>query len=80
MHRWGNEKSEVCGWLRQRSHDVILRKLNFGTQSTSGRRFVERMVTVVETTRRQGTNAFEWLTEAVRAKLSARPGPGLVSE
>jgi hypothetical protein len=32
---------------------VIWRKLSFGTQSAAGSRFVERMLTVIETTRRQ---------------------------
>lgn len=59
-------------------HAVIWRKLSFGTQSAGGSRFVERMLTVIETTRRQGTNAFEWLTDAVRAKLDGRPAPGLL--
>jgi len=53
--------------------------LSFGTQSASGSRFVERMLTVVETGRRQNRNVFEWLTEAVRAKLSGQPGPGLLA-
>jgi transposase len=60
-------------------HAVIWRKLSFGTQSASGSHFVERMLTVIETTRRQKINAFEWLTEAVRAKLEGRVGPGLVA-
>jgi transposase len=47
-------------------HAVIWRKLSFGTQSAAGSRFVERMLTVIETARRRGVNAFEWLTEAVR--------------
>jgi len=60
-------------------HAVIWRKLSFGTQSASGSRFVERMLTVIETSRRQGINAFEWLTEAVQAKLSGQPAPGLLA-
>ena len=48
-------------------HAVIWRKLSFGTQSASGSRFVERLLTVIETCRRQQRNAFAWLTEAVRA-------------
>ena len=56
-------------------HAVIWRKLSFGTQSAAGSRFVERMLTVIETCRRQNRNAFEWLTDAVRAKLGGRPAP-----
>jgi transposase len=58
-------------------HAVIWRKLSFGTQSAAGSRFVERMLTVVETGRRVGRNVFQWLTEAVRARLSGQPGPTL---
>ena len=46
-------------------HAVIWRKLSFGTQSAAGSRFVERMLTVVETCRRRGINAFAWLTKAM---------------
>lgn len=60
-------------------HAVIWRKLSFGTQSAGGSRFVERMLTVIETTRRRGTNAFEWLTEAVQAKLNGQVGPKLLA-
>ena len=33
-----------------------LRKLSFGTQSAAGSRFVETMLTVIETCRQQGRN------------------------
>jgi hypothetical protein len=61
-------------------HAVIWRKLSFGTQSASGSRFVERMLTVVGTGRRQGHNVFEWLTEAVRAHFTGATGPSLLHE
>jgi hypothetical protein len=60
-------------------HAVIWRKLSFGTQSAAGSRFVERMLTVIETTRRQGINVFEWLTETVRANLSGQTSPNLLA-
>ena len=59
-------------------HAVIWRKLSFGTQTASGSRFVERMLTVVETGRRQNRNVFEWLTKAVRAKLEGKASPSLL--
>ena len=59
-------------------HAVIWRKLSFGTQSAAGSRFVERMLTVVETGRRQKRNVFEWLTEALRAKLEGKASPSLL--
>jgi arylsulfatase A-like enzyme len=60
-------------------HAVIWRKLSFGTQSAAGSRFVERMLTVIETCRRLARNAFAWLTEAVRAAFSGRPTPPLLA-
>lgn len=56
-------------------HAVIWRKLSFGTQSASGSRFVERLLTVIETCRRQGRHVFAWLTEAVRARLGGQAAP-----
>jgi hypothetical protein len=60
-------------------HAVIWRKLSFGTQSASGSRFVERLLTVIETGRRQGRDVFAWLTEAVQAHLGGRPVPSLLA-
>jgi transposase len=59
-------------------HAVIWRKLSFGTQSAAGSRFVERMLTVIETCRRQNRNVYAWLTDAVQARLAARPTPSLL--
>ena len=58
-------------------HAVIWRKLSFGTQSASGSRFVERMLTVIETCRRQKKDVYAWLTETVKAHLAKQPGPSL---
>jgi transposase len=60
-------------------HAVIWRKLSFGTQSAAGSRFVERMLTIIETCRRAGRNAFAWLTEAVRAHSYREPAPPLLA-
>jgi transposase len=59
-------------------HAVIWRKLSFGTQSASGSRFVERMLTVIETCRRQKRNVFTWLTETVSAHYQGQPPPSLL--
>jgi transposase len=59
-------------------HAVIWRKLSFGTQSAAGSRFVERMLTVIETCRRRGRNVYAWLTEAVRAWLGGQAAPALM--
>jgi transposase len=60
-------------------HAVIWRKLSFGTQSAAGSRFVERMLTVIETCRRAGRNAFAWLAEAVRAHFHREPALPLLA-
>ncbi len=59
-------------------HAVIWRKLSFGTQSARGSRFVERLLTVVETCRRQQRNAFTWLTESLQAHHNLQPTPSLL--
>jgi len=59
-------------------HAVIWRKLSFGTQSANGSRFVETMLTVIETCRQQHRNAFEYLTAAVQAHLAGQPAPSLL--
>ena len=59
-------------------HAVIWRKLSFGTQSAAGSRFVERLLTVIETCRRQKRNVYAWLTEAVEARLAGQPTPSLL--
>jgi transposase len=63
---------------RSLRHAVIWRKLSFGTQSASGSRFVETMLTVIETCRQQGRNVFVFLTNAVEAHLAHQPAPSLV--
>ena len=57
---------------------VRLRNNSFGTQSPSGSRFVEKMMTVVETCRRQGRNALGFLKETMRAASTGARGPTLV--
>jgi transposase len=59
---------------------VIWRKLSFGTQSASGSRFVETILTVVETCHRQSRNSFEYLTAALNAHFADRPPPSLFAE
>lgn len=59
---------------------VIWRKLSFGTQSASGSRFVERLLTVIETCRRQNRDVFAWMTTTVQAHVAGQPTPSLLSE
>ena len=59
-------------------HAVIWRKLSFGTQSAAGSRFVETMLTVVETCRQQGRKVFTHLVNALQSHLIAQPPPSLL--
>jgi transposase len=63
---------------RSLRHAVIWRKLSFGTQSAAGSRFVETMLTVIETCRQQRRNVFSFLTTAVEAHLAHQPAPSLL--
>jgi len=58
---------------------VIYRKLSFGTQSASGSRYLERILTVSETCRLQHRNAYAYLIEAMRAKFSNHAAPSLLA-
>jgi transposase len=59
-------------------HEVIRRKLWFGTQVANGSRFVERALTVIETCRLQKRSAFAYVTEAVEAHMAGRKAPSLL--
>lgn len=57
---------------------VIYRKLSFGTQSESGSRYLERMLSVSETCRMQQRSAFEYLTAVMQAYYEGQPIPSLL--
>ncbi|HEX4147150.1 MAG TPA: IS66 family transposase [Pirellulales bacterium] len=59
-------------------HAVIWRKLSFGTQSAGGNRFVETMLTVVETCRQQKKNAFAYLNQAIAAHMAGKKAAPLL--
>ncbi len=61
-------------------HAVIWRKLSFGTQSARGSRFVETMLTVIETCRQQSRNVFAYVTAAVQAQFARQQTPSLLPE
>ena len=77
LRREGVEPTNNAG-ERSLRHAVIWRKLSFGTQSASGSRFVETMLTVIETCRQQRRNVFTFLTHAVEAHLAHQPAPSLL--
>ena len=64
---------------RSLRHAVIWRKLSFGTQSAAGSRFVETMLTVIETCRQQSRDVFAYVTEAVEAHFANEVCPSLLS-
>jgi transposase len=59
---------------------VLWRKRSFGCWSVDGCRFVERILTVVQTRRLQGKNALEYLHEVLLAHRSGQPCPKLLPE
>jgi transposase len=64
---------------RSLRHAVIWRKLSFGTQSAAGSRFVETILTVVETCRQQSRSVFAFVAEAVQAHFAQQASPSLLS-
>jgi len=56
---------------------VIYRKLSFGTQSDSGSRYLERILTVSETSRLQNRNASEYLVESMQFRFAGGVPPSL---
>jgi transposase len=78
LRQQGVEPTNNAG-ERSLRHAVIWRKLSFGTQSARGSRFVETMLTVIETCRQQGRNVFTFLTQAVKAHLAHQPVPSLIA-
>ncbi len=63
---------------RELRHAVIWRKTSFGTHSESGSRFVERILTVVMSLRKQERNVLEYLAAAGEARLHRRNPPSLL--
>jgi transposase len=63
---------------RSLRHAVIWRKLSFGTQSAGGSRFVETLLSVIETCRQQRRPVFPYLTAAVTAHFAGKHAPSLL--
>jgi transposase len=59
---------------------VLWRRRAFGCASADGCRFVERILTVVQTLRLQKRSVLEYLVEAITAHRIGRPAPRLVVE
>jgi transposase len=65
---------------RQIRPGVLWRKSSFGTQSQTGSRFAERIMTVVATLKQQQRNLLDYLTEACDAANWGRPAPSLLPD
>ena len=59
---------------------VLWRKRSFGSQSEAGCRFVERMLTVVQTLRLQKRPVWDYLVRAIEAHRSGLPAPQLLGQ
>src|ERR1700687_5691428 len=59
---------------------VLWRKNAFGCHSEAGCRFVERILTVVQTLRLQRRSVLQFLHHAIDAHRSGLPGPALILE
>jgi len=74
--RW--QRGESGGAVAGLRGAVIYRKLSFGTQSDTGARFVERMLSIAHTCRLQKRSLFAYLVETLEASASGQPTPSLV--
>jgi transposase len=64
---------------RTERHAVVWRKTSGGTDSPQGSRFVERILTVVHTCRRQGKKVLDYLSACVQAWRHNRAPPSLLA-
>lgn len=60
-------------------HGVIWRKVSGGTDSESGSRYVEGVLTIVATCRQRGRDVLGFLAECFRARFECRPAPSLLA-
>jgi transposase len=65
---------------RAERQGVLLRKTSGGTDSARGSRFVERVLTVVETCRRQGRSALNYLSSCIECWRQTRAPPSLLPD
>lgn len=65
---------------REVRHPVLYRKTSGGTDSAAGSRYIERILSVVATCRRQGRNILSYLTACLQADLEGQPAPSLLPD
>ena len=63
---------------RSQRRGVMKRDRSFGTQTSAGSRYVERILTTVATCQQHGANTLVYLTEALRAYCLGTPVPSLL--
>jgi len=63
---------------RSQRHGVWKRDRTFGTQTSAGSRYVERILTTIVTCRQQSKNALTYLTEALVAYFHQTQAPTLI--
>jgi len=73
----GVEPTNNTGGRAER-HGVLWRKTSGGTDSHQGSRFVERVLTVVQTCQQQGQNVLDYLGDGIRAWRHGRAPPPLL--
>lgn len=61
-------------------HPVIWRRLSYGTHSTHGSQFVERILTTVESCRQQRRDCLDFVRQAVIAHRLGQPAPSLLPD
>jgi transposase len=59
-------------------HAVCWRKMSYGTDTAFGSRFVERILTVIESCRQQGRHLLSYLLETIHASRNGTPAPSLI--
>jgi transposase len=59
-------------------HAVCWRKTSYGTDSATGSRFVERVLTVVASCRQQGRDVLAFLSDAIQAARTGGAAPSLI--
>ena len=64
---------------RAERQGVLWRKTSGGTDSAHGSRFVERVLTVVQTCRQQGKDVLDYLSACIEARRHGRAPPPLLA-
>jgi transposase len=72
-------QAPACHSFSKSAEGRIWRKLSFGTQSASGSRFLETMLTMIETCRQQKRNTFTFVADAVRAHFAGGHAASLLA-